>query len=89
MCKCIIINFHFQYFSRMVAIAITAIVALPWLLIPCVVLLPIFLAIRWYYLLTVRDLKRLEGLGESVHQTYHYVHRMMSVYISCIENYLS
>lgn len=45
------------------AIAITAIVALPWLLIPCVALLPIFLAIRWYYLQTVRDLKRLEGLG--------------------------
>ncbi|XP_064396710.1 ATP-binding cassette sub-family C member 4-like isoform X2 [Halichondria panicea] len=58
------------YFCRMWAVVVTAIVGLPWLLIPCVVLLPLFLALRWYYLKTVRDIKRLEGLGLPVIRSF-------------------
>ena len=55
--------FSLQLFSRVFAIVITAIVALPWLLIPCVILVFLFMGIRWYYLKAARDLKRIEGLG--------------------------
>ena len=52
--------------SRVSAILLTAVTALPWLLIPCTLLMLLLLAIRWYYLATARDLKRLEGLGEMI-----------------------
>ncbi|XP_064396708.1 ATP-binding cassette sub-family C member 4-like [Halichondria panicea] len=51
--------------SRVSAILLTAVVALPWLLIPCVVLFILFVGVRWYYLKAARDLKRLEGVARS------------------------
>ncbi len=53
-----------QLSSRVSAILLTAVVALPWLLIPCVVLFILFVGVRWYYLKAARDLKRLEGVGK-------------------------
>lgn len=45
---------------------------LPWLLIPCVILLVLFVGVRWYYLKAARDLKRLEGLGNIIGNHNYY-----------------
>lgn len=64
--KCIIV-FSFQWFSRAVSILITAIVAIPWFIIPCVLFIVLFLALRFYYIKTARELKRLEAIGKIIH----------------------
>ncbi|XP_019852694.1 PREDICTED: multidrug resistance-associated protein 4-like [Amphimedon queenslandica] len=50
---------------RFLAIMITASVANPYVLIAVVVLFVSSLALRWYYLKTARDIKRLEALALS------------------------
>ena len=48
---------------------VTAAVSNYWVLIPAFLVITIFLALRWYYLKTSREIKRLEAIGKS-HQTY-------------------
>ena len=48
---------------------VTAAVSNYWVLIPAFLVITIFLALRWYYLKTSREVKRLEAIGMS-HQTY-------------------
>lgn len=57
------LNFFFQWFSRVSSVLITAIVAIPWFIIPCALLMVLFLALRFYYIKTSRELKRLEAIG--------------------------
>lgn len=54
-----------QYSTRCLAVVITALVANWWTLLPMLVLLVGFLLIRWYFLKTGREVKRLEAVGES------------------------
>ena len=49
----------------MLAIVLTTVVANPYILIALVPLLVGFVFLRWYYLKTARDIKRLEALGQS------------------------
>ena len=53
----------FQLLTRILAIVITALIANPYMLIVVVILFIIFISLRWYYLKTARDIKRLEALG--------------------------
>ena len=41
---------------------VTSTVANPWMTIPALVIIVLFLALRWYYLKTARDIKRLEAI---------------------------
>ena len=41
----------------------------PWVFIPTLPLIIVFVFIRKYYLATSRDIKRLEGTSESVRQS--------------------
>ena len=52
-----------QLLLRCLAIVVTAITINAWVMIPAFLLLSVFLAIRWYYLKTSRDIKRLEAVG--------------------------
>ena len=47
---------------------VTAVVSNYWVLIPAVLVMTIFLAFRWYFLKTSREIKRLEAIG-----MFHYV----------------
>ena len=58
----------FQLLTRVLAIVITAVTANPYMLIVVVILFIIFISLRWYYLKTARDIKRLEALGLSTLQ---------------------
>ena len=49
------------------AIFLTAAVANPWVIFPTLSALFVMVFIRWYYLKTSRELKRLEALGKKVH----------------------
>ena len=42
---------------------VTAAVSNYWVLIPAVLVMTIFLAFRWYFLKTSREIKRLEAIG--------------------------
>lgn len=55
-----------QLLLRFLAIIITACVSNPWVLIPAVVVMAMFLLLRTYYLKTSRDIKRLEAVGKGV-----------------------
>ena len=35
-----------------------------WLIIPAIFIIALFIVIRWYYLRSARDVKRLEALGK-------------------------
>ena len=54
---------HPQIAWRSVAILVTAIGANVWISIPAVILVVVFLLLRWYYLKTSREVKRLEAIG--------------------------
>ena len=56
-----------QLFFRCIAIFLTAAVANPWVLFPTLSVLVVMVSMRWYYLKTSRELKRLEALGKKVH----------------------
>ena len=56
----------FQLVVRTLAIIITAIAANPYTVISVFFLLLTFVGMRWYYLKTGRDIKRLEALGMSM-----------------------
>ena len=57
-----------QLLTRFLAVVITAVIANPYMLIVVVILFIIFISLRWYYLKTARDIKRLEALGLSTLQ---------------------
>ena len=57
------VSFLFQLFVRFIAIMTTAVVANPYLLIVVFVLMFVFFFLRWYYLQTAREVKRLEAVG--------------------------
>lgn len=52
-----------QLLLRFLAIIVTAIASNYWVAIPAVVVVVAFLILRWYYLKTSRDVKRLEAIG--------------------------
>ena len=52
-----------QLLLRCLAIVVTAVTINAWVVIPAFFLLSVFLAVRWYYLKTSRDIKRLEAVG--------------------------
>ena len=52
-----------QLFLRFLAIMVTAAVSNYWVLIPAVLVMTIFIALRWYFLKTSREIKRLEAIG--------------------------
>ena len=54
----------FQFFSYFGGVIFLATVAIPWVLIALVVFVIIFLIVRWLFLTTARELKRLEALCE-------------------------
>ena len=44
---------------------VMAVVSNYWVLIPAILVMTIFLALRWYFLRTSREIKRLEAIGTS------------------------
>ena len=52
-----------QLLLRFLAIILTASAANPWVLIPAVFVMTAHLILRWYYLKTSREIKRLEAIG--------------------------
>lgn len=55
---------NFQLLTRFFAIILTAAAANYWILLPAALVMVIFLVLRWYYLKTARDVKRLEAIGK-------------------------
>jgi hypothetical protein len=55
-----------QQFFKYLLILVTALVANWWTVLPAVVLILCVLLLRWYYLRTGRELKRLEAVGTLV-----------------------
>ena len=53
-----------QYAMRFLATLLTAMISIPYMIIVVVALLAAFLCLRWYYVKTARDVKRLEALGQ-------------------------
>ncbi len=53
-----------QLLLRFFTIILTASSSNPWVFIPAVVVMTALLALRWYYLKTSRDVKRLEAIGD-------------------------
>ncbi|XP_062258726.1 ATP-binding cassette sub-family C member 4-like isoform X1 [Platichthys flesus] len=54
-----------QVFLQVIGVIVVAAVVLPWILIPIVPLLTVFLFLRCYFLRTSRDIKRLESTTRS------------------------
>lgn len=52
-----------QLLFRCFAILVTALAANWWTLIPAALVVAALLAIRWYFLKTAREVKRLEAIG--------------------------
>ncbi len=48
---------------RTIAILLTAVSAVPITIVPVILLFITFGALRWYYLKSARDIKRLEAIG--------------------------
>ena len=72
---CLHYYFWFQLLLRVVAILSTASAFNVYVLLPAAILVVIFLAMRWYYLKTSRDVKRLEAIGNaSLITCYNYNH---------------
>ena len=69
-----------QVVSRCIAIFLIAVVANYYLLVALVVVFVSFLTIRWYYLKTARDVKRLEALGNILYIIM--IHWYLSLYSS-------
>ena len=59
-----------QLFLRFIGIILVASVANPYVLIPMPFIMLTFLAIRWYFLKTSRNVKRLEALGEMISECW-------------------
>ena len=55
-----------QLSLKSLAIVATALVANWWSVLPAGLLLAGLLAIRWYFLKTAREVKRLEAIGKSL-----------------------
>ena len=62
-CTCQDKSLLLQLLLRCVAVIVTAMASNPWVVIPAVILVISFLALRWYYLRTSREVKRLEAIG--------------------------
>lgn len=60
----VMVLYSLQLLTRFFAIIITAAAANYWILLPAVLVMVVFLVLRWYYLKTARDVKRLEAIGE-------------------------
>ena len=56
--------FNTQLTLRFVSVILTTVVALVWLIFPVSVVIVLFVGMRWYYLKTAREVKRLEAIGE-------------------------
>ena len=53
-----------QLLLRLLAIILTAAASNYWVLIPAAIVMVVLLALRWYYLKTSREVKRLEAIGQ-------------------------
>ena len=60
----IITFLYLQYFFLVLKFFLTAVIANYYLIVLLVILCVTFLIIRWYYLKTARDVKRLEAIGQ-------------------------
>ena len=59
-----------QLLLRFASFMIVAGIANYYVFIPVVIIVGVFLLVRWYYLTTAREIKRLEAVGESVWSMY-------------------
>ena len=59
----ITLNHLLQLFGRCVAVFVTTVVSIVWVLPLAVGLVAVFVFMRQYYLRTSRDVKRLEAIG--------------------------
>ena len=53
-----------QLAMRFLATLLTAMISIPYMIIVVVALMAVFVGLRWYYIKTARDVKRLEALGQ-------------------------
>ncbi|KAK5861056.1 hypothetical protein PBY51_022480 [Eleginops maclovinus] len=54
-----------QVFLQVIGVIAVAAIIIPWILVPVAPLLAVFLFLRWYFLQTSRDIKRLESTTRS------------------------
>ncbi len=52
-----------QLVLRFIVILLVACIANYWIIIPAAILVTFFVIMRWYYLKTSREIKRLEAIG--------------------------
>ena len=61
-----IIGILFQLAMRFLATIVTVMFAIVYMIIVVTLLLVLLVGMRWYYIKTARDVKRLEALGQLV-----------------------
>lgn len=61
-------EYHAQFFCqlslRCTAIVLTATSSNPYLIVPALLMTVLFIGLRWYYLKSARDVKRIESIGK-------------------------
>ena len=68
-----------QLLSRFLAIAVTAVVSNPFILIAVVILFAGCLLLRFYYLRATRDIKRLEAIGQQLYCICAYFYSLLQL----------
>lgn len=58
-----------QILLKCIAVLVIASASSAWILIPAVLMVIIFMSLRWYYLQTSRQVKRLEAIGQCINSS--------------------
>ncbi len=54
--------FLMQWMFQTLSALFTALAAIPWLIAPCALMLGVFFLLRYYYICSAREVKRLEAI---------------------------
>lgn len=70
-----------QVFLVMMGIFVLVIIVNVWMIIPIVIMAIIFYYVRFYFLSTAQDIKRLEGIGKYKYKLSFYLFLELKIYI--------
>ena len=68
-----------QWLFRSLSTLVTSVAAIPWLIVPCALMLGFFFLLRYYYICSAREVKRLEAIGNT--QQLMYMHACYCIHM--------
>ena len=74
--------FNTQLTLRFISVILTTVIAIVWLIFPVFLVIVLFVGMRWYYLKTAREVKRLEAIGK-IWQLLIYIAQYEQI-VSCV-----